>query len=203
MMYIHRIKLDRRFSPKRIHGILENSDQKTARKLWRVDEINGKQYLLIVSEEEKINSAELGTLESKRYDGFLSKLQKGQKWRFRLTANPTVCRKVTSAGKEKRKRFPLTISGQQMYYIDKDGNKQPGWLTKRAEENGFSLDSLEVMKSDDVEFRKNDRNIVTVRVSDLEGVLTITDADKLRTAMTEGIGHGKAYGCGLLTLVRL
>jgi CRISPR system Cascade subunit CasE len=195
MMYIHRIKLDGPFTAKRIHGILENSDEKTARKLWRVDELNGRQYLLIVSQEETLNSAQLGAIESKRYDNFLNNLQQGQKWRFRLTANPTVCREG--------KRRPLTVSGQQMYYTDKEGNQQPGWLTKRAQAHGFELDSLEVRKSDDVEFRKNDRNVVTVRVSELEGVLTITDADKLRSAMTEGIGHGKAYGCGLLTLVRL
>jgi CRISPR system Cascade subunit CasE len=194
-MYIHRIKLEKRFSAKRIHGILENSDQKTAKKLWRIDELNGKQYLLIVTEEEKIKSEELGILESKKYDNFLSKLQHGQKWRYRITVNPTVCREG--------KRRPLTISGQQMYFTDNEGNQKQGWLTQRAEDNGFELNSLEVLRSDDLEFRKNDKNIVKIRVSDMEGVLTVTDADKLRAAMMHGIGHGKAYGCGLLTLVRL
>ncbi|MEU7482087.1 type I-E CRISPR-associated protein Cas6/Cse3/CasE [Lentzea sp. NPDC042327] len=33
-----------------------------------------------------------------------------------------------------------------------------------------------------------------------EGRLEITDPDALRHSLTHGIGHGKAYGCGLLTL---
>ena len=35
-----------------------------------------------------------------------------------------------------------------------------------------------------------------------EGLLTVTDAAKFREALTSGIGRGKAYGLGLLTVVR-
>ena len=35
-----------------------------------------------------------------------------------------------------------------------------------------------------------------------EGLLTVTDAEKFREALTGGIGRGKAYGLGLLTVVR-
>ncbi|ARF58333.1 type I-E CRISPR-associated protein Cas6/Cse3/CasE [Streptomyces gilvosporeus] len=33
-----------------------------------------------------------------------------------------------------------------------------------------------------------------------DGTATITDPDQLRTKITEGIGRGKAYGCGLLSI---
>lgn len=35
-----------------------------------------------------------------------------------------------------------------------------------------------------------------------EGFLTVTDADLFRCTLTEGIGRGKAYGMGMLTVVR-
>ena len=35
-----------------------------------------------------------------------------------------------------------------------------------------------------------------------EGLLTVTDAEKFREALISGIGRGKAYGLGLLTVVR-
>ena len=35
-----------------------------------------------------------------------------------------------------------------------------------------------------------------------EGLLRVTDAALFREALTRGIGRGKAYGLGLLTLMR-
>jgi CRISPR system Cascade subunit CasE len=183
-MFIHRIALAGSFSPKQIHGILEKYNVQTAsRILWRIDMLAGKRYLLIVSEPGRINGGELGEAESKPYDGFLNTLEKGQVWRFRLTANATICRKG--------KRRPLTISGQ------------PAWLEKRAETNGFALQNIRLLKSYDIQFRKSDGKIVTIQASEFEGVLAITDSERLRSALKNGIGHAKAYGCGLMTLARL
>ena len=35
-----------------------------------------------------------------------------------------------------------------------------------------------------------------------EGLLTVTDVQAFREALTNGIGRGKAYGMGLLTVMR-
>ena len=43
---------------------------------------------------------------------------------------------------------------------------------------------------------------MTLGVATFEGVLEVTDPDALRRALTHGIGRGKAYGCGLMTLAR-
>ena len=47
-----------------------------------------------------------------------------------------------------------------------------------------------------------DRRRVTLGCCEYEGVLEVTDADLFRAALTEGIGRGKAYGLGLLTVMR-
>lgn len=41
---------------------------------------------------------------------------------------------------------------------------------------------------------------VTLQTAQFDGVLEVGDASALRRALTEGIGAGKGYGCGLLTL---
>ena len=60
---------------------------------------------------------------------------------------------------------------------------------------------LQLRDRDKVRFTKNgnDGTITIVRVT-YEGMLEVTGPDALRHALTSGIGHARAYGCGLLTL---
>lgn len=44
---------------------------------------------------------------------------------------------------------------------------------------------------------------VTLAVAEYEGVLQITDLEAFKSMLVNGLGRGKAYGCGLLTLARL
>jgi CRISPR system Cascade subunit CasE len=37
----------------------------------------------------------------------------------------------------------------------------------------------------------------------VEGILTVTDAEKLTQSIKQGLGRGKAWGCGLLSIVAL
>ena len=46
------------------------------------------------------------------------------------------------------------------------------------------------------------RNRVTLLSVAYEGLLTVTDAEAFRHTLTEGVGRGKAYGMGLLTIIR-
>ena len=50
--------------------------------------------------------------------------------------------------------------------------------------------------------RSGTRSQVTLTRASYEGVLEITDANTLRAALVNGMGHAKAYGCGLMTLAR-
>jgi CRISPR system Cascade subunit CasE len=44
---------------------------------------------------------------------------------------------------------------------------------------------------------------VTIAKATFDGKMVVTDPKALKSAMTMGIGPGKAYGCGLLTLAAL
>lgn len=75
------------------------------------------------------------------------------------------------------------------------------WLESKGETNGFRVLSLDKAEYESLEFKRKE-TFVRIGVVDYAGHLEITDAEKFREAMTKGIGHGKAWGCGLLLCKR-
>lgn len=126
----------------------------------------------------------------------LDALRSGQRFRFRLRANPS----VTRAGKR-----------MGLLHVE----EQERWLERKGQQHGFSLPKL---ASFDLSAPSRDR--VDVRVSEermlhgeqrsgngirifsvlFDGVLTVTEPEKFRTVLQTGIGHGKALGLGLLSV---
>lgn len=207
-MYLTRIALDtsRRetmralSSPGILHGAAESSfEGERARILWRIDVLNNSTYLLMLSSPRPDCAHLIQQLgyagdsgETKQYDAFLANIQQGQRWRFRLRANPV---KSASRADGRGKRFAHVTQEQQ---------KQ--WLLERAQKHGFALneDEFDVTDTRWEEFAKRagEKQRVVIRTAAFEGLLTISDAELFKKALMEGIGHAKAYGCGLLTIIR-
>ena len=59
-----------------------------------------------------------------------------------------------------------------------------------------------VYKQETREREKAEKRVL-LREATYEGVLTVTDADKFKELLCNGLGRGKAYGMGLLTVMRL
>ena len=172
------------------------------RVLWRVDETrHARAVLYIASPTEPdlthlVEQAGWPTTEkwqTRPYTAFLHSLAKEQRWAFRLTANPVRDGRPPGGG-ETRRYGHVTMEQQRQ------------WLLKRAERCGFRVletsagePELVVHRRDTVTFGRNGSR-VTLRVATYDGRLEVTDADRLRFALIRGIGHAKAYGCGLLTL---
>lgn len=225
-MFLTRVKIDsasrsaRKFlsSQQMMHAIVRKASTRgeaperdeTSRILWRIDNIAGKHTMFIVSPEEPdftILTSEFGgesSGDSVDYIPFLHQLEVGQRWSFRLTANPT---RSESRGTGKRgKRYGHVTASQQMQ-----------WLSDRSAKFGFSVASDAGVGTDpalnEQEFqlvgrekprfdrRSNEgRDQITINRVTYEGVLAVTDTPLLRRALGFGIGPSKAYGCGLLTL---
>lgn len=205
-MYMTRMELDltRRetllalAAPGKLHGAIESGFAgERRRRLWRVDELNGRSYVLIVSEDVPnltAAAAQFGPADAlwqtRNYDPFLRAIAPGSVWHFRLSANPTVS---VPGQKGERGRVCAHVTAQQ----------QKKWLLDRAQKHGFALreEDFEVVRRKVVTFNKGEsRRRVTLGTCVFEGRLKVTDADLLRQALTQGIGRGKAYGLGLLTL---
>lgn len=183
-----------------IHGAVESSfEGERTRRLWRIDDLNGKKYVLILSETKpdlKRFSEQFGypgEYETKDYSPLLERITYGGKWHFRLTANPVVSK---SDGSGKRGKIIAHVTPEH----------QKHWLTERAEKLGFSLDpeEFQVVRTKRYDFRKrNGSGSSRVRLlsATFEGILTVTDTDKFKDALCAGIGREKAYGQGMLTIV--
>lgn len=170
--------------------------------LWRVDQDRERTLLYLVSptapdfaalaEDAGWPTTERG--EVKSYQPLLDTLGAGETWAFRLTANPTHYRQ----GKDGRARRVghVTVGHQEQ------------WLHERADQLGFRVDDdalLVTGRSVQSFSRRSDgpRGTVTLAVAQFDGRLEVTDPDKFRAALVNGIGPAKAYGCGLLTIARL
>ncbi|HWK60821.1 MAG TPA: type I-E CRISPR-associated protein Cas6/Cse3/CasE [Eoetvoesiella sp.] len=110
-------------------------------------------------------------------------MQPLRRYRFRLFANPTVSRDG--------KRYGLASEVDQL-----------AWLSRQGERHGFELESAVVMASDMLKTHKRDIGISLQRAC-YEGVLAAADITRLAAAVEGGIGPGKAFGFGLLSLAEI
>jgi CRISPR system Cascade subunit CasE len=171
------------------------------RVLWRVDQDARHTWLYVLSQPRPdfahiVEQAGWPTTQEgwtvRPYEPLLDRLAADQAWAFRLTANPT--RTDSSKG---GKRFGMVTVGYQEQ-----------WLVKRSEQLGFEISKKGEVLDLKIHDRKTERikhgaEIVTLTKATFDGILRVQDATLLRAALVNGIGHGKAYGCGLLTLAPL
>lgn len=124
----------------------------------------------------------------------------GSRYRFRLRASPTVCRVNRDAtGKRNPKREGLFTE-----------EAQRDWLVRTAERSGFGVDPASIIITPQGKWegmkppQEGERrgNPITCFTVDFDGALLVTDAERFTGSLRDGIGRGKAFGCGLLSLAR-
>lgn len=85
---------------------------------------------------------------------------------------------------------------------------QEEWLLDRAQKHGFELlpENFQIVERDWHIFRKGKeqgKNKVSIKGVTYEGILKVCDEEKFKELLVAGIGRGKAYGMGLLTIVHI
>jgi CRISPR system Cascade subunit CasE len=124
-------------------------------------------------------------------------LKPGSVLAFRLQANPT--RKVD---KKNQKDGPRWHGKRVELRREED---QIAWLRRKGAQGGFDLLGVRVQGQAKEQGRRprsgGSGSPLTLAAVVFEGHLKITDADKFyQQSLTRGIGPGKAYGLGLLSL---
>lgn len=212
-MYLSRLQLDttnrntmRALSePQLFHGAVERSfTGERQRNLWRIDSLGDSLYLMVVSTERPDLTAaaqqfgspsETARWETKDYSPLLERITTGSRWHFRLTANPI---KHLSAHGTAGER------GKVVAHVTPEHQQQ--WLKEKAPQYGFDVDRDEFLAVAEkrYQFRKgmDNKRLVTLLAVTFEGMLTVTDAELFRKTLISGMGRGKAYGMGMLTVVR-
>lgn len=120
-------------------------------------------------------------------------------FRFSLIANPT--RKVKSEANAKNgRRVPITRREDR----EVDGKIQPGllsWLRRKGEQHGFSFDETTVRTISKPRQWFLKKGAAGVHAgTEFVGILTVTDPDRFRAAVAQGVGSAKAFGFGMLCL---
>jgi len=107
---------------------------------------------------------------------------KGSVYLFRLFANPT-----------------KKIDGKRIgFYKEED---QYNWLKRKAELGGFTLIQVNISRKEEIKARINKKTpIMTFYGVQFGGILQINDGEQFKKVLIEGIGSGKAFGFGLLSI---
>ncbi len=167
-----------------------------SRKLWRIDQVEGKRYLLVVSEtkpncEQMEIYAVKGSFACKDYEPFLKSIKRKDSFLFRITLNPvhSVCEENRSRGKI----YPL--------YSEEEQRK---FFIERTVKYGFHVDDNQFLikeKGEELLCKKGNRRVNLVKAV-YEGRLTVEDANLFVELLQHGMGREKAYGFGMMTVIR-
>lgn len=200
-MFLTRLRLDPRSAQARrdlgdpyemhrtlVRAFVRDAEQTPPRFLWRAEPVGAwSEPVVLVQSVEQADWSPLGALPNylkgpvetrplQPEDG----LQQGKCFRFRLFANPT----VTRDGKR------LGLVGEETQLV---------WLKRQGERLGFVPEAALVTGSELMRSRKGDTRISVLKVC-FEGRLQVTEPNALAQALRAGIGSGKAFGLGLLSL---
>ena len=143
---------------------------------------------------------EVGNPATKLITKALEALSEGQILRFRLRANPT--KKIdTKSGPDGRRRHGRRVELR-------DETQQIEWLARKAEQSGFRMvpahpgsDVPAVRVGAGEKFRGTRRaGNLTIGGVLFEGLLEVIHVDRFCCTLKEGIGPGKAFGCGLMSI---
>jgi CRISPR system Cascade subunit CasE len=196
-------------SPHKLHGAVQaafppgQADAGEAgRVLWRLDTYPHQVTLYLVSPHrpdlthlvESVGWPATHGWDTREYTPLLDRLRVGDRWAFRLTANPVRSARKNDTATDTQRLGHTTVT------------QQTRWLLDRAERNGFTITPTAGGEPDvAIQGRRiwkfpRQNHTVTISTAVFEGQLQITDVDALRRSLTCGIGPAKGYGCGLLTL---
>jgi CRISPR system Cascade subunit CasE len=134
----------------------------------------------------------LTRVEVRDVEGAHEALRAGQRLRFLLHANAT---------------FDAVVDGSRRRTAIRDADRQLEWLLRKLSAAGcrpHEVDGrLQVVVGDTWRQRGGrGRSMTTHQGVVFSGALVVDDPDRLRDALRRGVGRGRAYGFGLLTVAR-
>lgn len=191
-------------SPDSIHRILAKAANGQTYPRWRLETDSSSSRLLVLS-QAKLNTSFLEdvishpSIRSLDYDPFVERLKEGQQLAFHLKANPI--RRHQDAG------------GHRRHVACKTEQEQLAWLYHQGKVYGFEISGGQayVLRQERLQFFRHPEkqkkqhspssgSPVILHAVTFQGILRITDLERFKTAVCNGIGHGKGFGLGMLSL---
>ncbi|MEU9352389.1 type I-E CRISPR-associated protein Cas6/Cse3/CasE [Streptomyces griseoloalbus] len=170
---------------------LGDAPRQQAGLLYRVDESDTSSTLLV--QATQLDPARLptgyGQADVKSLSPMFTALRKGLAVRYRIVLNPA-----------KRERLSLEEKGTRGRIVPLSGADADQWWLRRATEAGLDLHVLTPTSMEPARSRGRDTPHMRHSLLRYDGTATVTDPDALKDAVIHGIGRGKPYGAGLLSL---
>lgn len=183
----------------------DDLDKQTERILYRLDQNQRGEIHLLIQSHDAPDWAHIqnngyllpNDAENPAVKMIDLQVKSGQQLTFRLRANPTK-RMGKSARYDKGKRVGL-------YKLE----EQINWLQRKAEEHGFQIESVMPLQQQRIQGRiprkatagsnkpAHDAKFFSVQ---FDGILRVTDPERFLITIQSGIGSGKAFGFGLLSI---
>ncbi|WP_084679669.1 type I-E CRISPR-associated protein Cas6/Cse3/CasE [Curvibacter lanceolatus] len=161
------------------------------------DELRGLSFYVVSARAPVVDPA-VFEVATKPYQPHLPA---GTWLQFDLRANPTVNR--GEAG-QKSRRHDVLMDVKRHPPADEPlpqamEKAALGWLLQRAESAGL-LVQPDSVRQDNYQPQRLNRRKGGVAFSsiDYQGLAQVQDPDRLQSALLQGLGHSKAFGCGLL-----
>jgi CRISPR system Cascade subunit CasE len=181
--------------------------------VFRRQDIDGLPRYYVVSAAEPRSPTPDWAVHSKPY---APRLESGDELRFDLRANPV----VTTRGADGRARRHDVVMQEKKRLLGERGLARwadwttpdrpalpdlirrtcAAWLHARATRLGVVIDD-EALQVEGYARQRGKNDELRFSTVDFGGRLCVTDPEALGKALFDGVGHGKAFGCGLL-LVR-
>ncbi|CAM2010193.1 type I-E CRISPR-associated protein Cas6/Cse3/CasE [Acanthopleuribacter pedis] len=191
-----------------VHGCIEalKNDAHDAgedRLLWRLDrdKRNPATFLLVQTNFEP-NAAGLTALTENpliqrvHRKTVAPRFQERQVFHFRLRANPT---KAVGCGEKGRRGKRVAVTGVA---------EAEAWLHRKGVFHGFDCRLHNLVEEGPMVLKKSGkkqgRSVRTMTFNSVlfEGVLQVSDPEKMTACFERGIGHGRGFGFGMLSLAK-
>lgn len=165
----------------------------------------GGRYIYCVSKIPPIHTGNEWVIETKQYDPHL---KEGDMFEFYLRANPTVTNSNT--GKHQRhdvvmaRKKQMRESGEEFDMQSIIWDSVSAWICRKGESNGFEpiKRSLRIHSYRREHANKSKDTKIVFSTVVIEGMLKVTDAERFRDALFNGIGSSKSFGCGMIMIKR-
>ncbi|MFE3110613.1 type I-E CRISPR-associated protein Cas6/Cse3/CasE [Kitasatospora indigofera] len=213
-------------SPQAMHAAVAGATalyDDPGRSLWRLDADSPHRPALLVLTQVEADFTHIveqagwpdvaaGKPQGRDCGGLLSRIEVGQQYQFRVTANPAqavapqpsgVAAEGAGDGLSGESRGRGKVLGHRT------ATHQRRWFLERTTRWGFEVlgtgaggePDMRIIRSERLSFGKDKgAQRVTLQTATFEGLLTVTEPKVLVDALTVGVGRARAYGCGLLTL---
>lgn len=200
-MYLIKIEMNRRDARglladcQQMHRFITGffgTDRQSGQILYRTNLVQNKLCIYIYAQSPAEHIPDNCEVRQRDITAWLDSMGEGQIWSFDLIAAPT--KKVASEGKKNSQRRIL-----------RQPQERQEWLERKAAQNGFSIIQAQEQEQLHVSGKhKSDKGGMMYHDAyHYQGVLQIIDADAFRQALKKGIGSGKSYGFGMMTVKRL